>query len=232
MQHDGFLAASAPRALRPSDFSSEQQAVWIAASDRKAALDAALDPDAGHANEADATEWFVAYTNPKREDAVAVGLRRRQFASFWPAMTVSRTRSRQRVTVQAPLLPRYLFVGLAPGQSLYGLRETPGLEGMVRVAGQPVTVKPAVITGLREAQASGVYDFSDATMAAKAAEDQAEDAKVFRTGLPVRVLQGPYRSFSGTVDELLLPNRISVWITLFGKPFSVPMMLADVELQC
>ncbi|MBY0259583.1 MAG: hypothetical protein K2X24_18430 [Methylobacterium sp.] len=231
MQHDGFLPASGPRALRPSDFSPEQQAGWIAASERKAALDAALDPDAAHANEADVTEWYVAYTNPKREEAVAVGLRRRQVASFWPAMRVSRTRSRRRVTELAPLLPRYLFVGLAPGQSLYSLRETPGLEGMVRADGRPAKVKPELITGLRDAQASGTYDFSDEAMAAKDPEGAPAREKGFEPGAKVRVMLGAYRSFSGAVHEVLPPDRISVWITIFGRAFPVPMMLADVELE-
>lgn len=217
--------------LSPSDFSPEQRAGWIAASERKAAVEAALDPDAGRANEADATKWFVASTDPKREDAVATTLRRREFRTYVPVMTVSRTRSRRRVTEAVPLLPRYLFVGLRPGQSLYGLRETPGLAGMVKMDGAPVTVAPAIIAGLQEREAAGGYDFSDAVMAAQEADARAAAAKAFHPGLKVRIVAGPYRTFTGTVDAVGPGDRIDVWMTLFGRSFSVPMRLADVELQ-
>ncbi|KQP36684.1 hypothetical protein ASF25_01635 [Methylobacterium sp. Leaf100] len=235
MQHDSFVPASAPKALRPSDFSPEQRAGWVAASDRKAAAEVALAPDAGHTNDGDEREWFVAYTNPKREQTAAKTLQRREFVTCLPVMTVSRTRSRQRVTEAAPLLPRYLFVGLGPGQSLYGLRETPGLEGMVRVGGVPATVPVELIQGLRTAQAAGVYDFSDAAMEARAADEGAQawarTALRFAPGRKVRVLSGAYRSFGGVVDAVSPPDRIDVWITLFGRSFSVPMMLADVALE-
>lgn len=215
--------------LSPSDFSPEQRAGWVAASERKAVMSAALDPDAAHANDAGATEWFVAYTDPRREGDVARELRRRQMATFYPAMTVTRTKAKRRVTVLAPLLPRYLFVGLASGQSLYGMRQTPGLEGMVRVGGKPATVPACVITGLRTAQAQGVYDFSDATQAERDAAKRAEAAKAFGAGRKVRILAGPFASFTGIVEGLLPDERIMVVVNLFGRSSPVPMMLADVE---
>lgn len=215
--------------LSPSDFSPDQRAGWIAASERKAATEAALAPDAGHTNDGSDREWFVAYTDPKREDGVARELRRRQLATFYPAMTVSRVQGRRRVTVSAPLLPRYLFVGLGLGQSLYALRQTPGLDGMVRVGGVPATVSDALIQGLREAQAAGVYDFSDATAAERDAARRAEAAKAFEPGRVVRIVAGPFASFSGVVEGPLPDGRVAVIVSLFGRSSPVPMMLADIE---
>lgn len=213
--------------LSIADFPPEQVAGWITVSERKAQTDEAIDPDAARANETDERQWFVAYANPRREMDAARTLTRRAFATYVPMKRVSRTLTRRRVTAEAPLLPRYVFVGLGSGQTLYGLRDTPGLEGVVRMAGVPVTVPPAIIAGLRTEEGAGVYDYSDEAADAKA---EAAAAEIYLPGVPVRVKAGPFMSFRGVVEGLLPKGRVSVFITIFTKSFSVPMPLAHVEV--
>ena len=209
--------------LSPSDFSPAQLADWVSASNSGGRSQAG--PDEQETAEAEAGTWFVAYTNPRREDSVERTVRRRSFRTFVPVMTVT-----QRCQdVERPLFPRYVFVGLRPGLTLYGLRETPGLEALVRMDGKPVTVPDDVVSGLRDYQRDGVFDFTDARMAAAAAAARAEAAKAFEPGRPVRVVDGPYRSFSGVVECLLPEERISVKLKLFGRSFSIPLPLAHVE---
>ena len=222
-----ILGSTVPH-LSPSDFSPEQRAGWIATSERKAVMEAAVGPDAGHRNDDKPVEWFVAYTNPKREGMAAEGLKRREFVAYVPTMRVSRTVSRRRVSAGCPLFPRYVFVGLGQGQNLYGLRETPGLEGMVRTAGVPVTVRPAIISGLRVQEGAGIFDFSDEAMSARGA---AEAEVKYPPGTAVRIVGGPWLNFTGIVDRLLPDARISVWLTLFGRATAAPMTLADVALR-
>ncbi|MGU3418514.1 transcription termination/antitermination protein NusG [Methylobacterium sp. D54C] len=209
--------------LSPSDFSPAQVADWIEAS--KAVERAAPDPAESDAAVAEADTWFVAYTNPRREGAVEGTIRRRRFRSYVPVMTVTW----RRRDVLRPLFPRYVFVGLRPGLTLYGLRDTPGLESLVRMAGTPVTVPGDVVSGLRDYQSAGVFDFTDARMAAAAAAARAKAALAFEPGRPVRVVDGPYRSFRGVVVRLLPEERVSVSLTLFARTFDVPLPLAHVE---
>jgi len=209
--------------LSPSDFPPAQLADWIEASN--AGVHAGPSTTEGDVADPEAEAWFVAYTNPRREDAVEGTIRRRSFRSYYPVMTVTR----RRRDITRPLFPRYLFVGLRPGLTLYGLRETPGLEALVRMDGKPVTVPGTVVAGLRDYQRDGVFDFTEARMAAAAAAARAKAALAFESGRPVRVVDGPYRSFRGVVERLLPEERISVSLTLFGRAFPVPLPLAHIE---
>jgi transcriptional antiterminator RfaH len=177
----------------------------------------------------DASEWFVAFTNAKRENTTAESLQRRSFSTYVPAMTVTRVRRNKAVAVKRPLFPRYIFVGLARGQNLLGLRQTPGLEGMVRVAGRPVTVEAEMLDGLRAAEAAGVYDFTDDHLAAMAAADRTEAAKALVPGMRVNIVDGPFRSFPGTVAGFLPDARLSVIVRIFGTSQAVPMPLDHLE---
>lgn len=228
MQGD-VAGASAPRSLSPADFPAEQLSRWVGVSDQKAQAEAVVSLDTARTNETAGREWFVAYADPRRETSVARTLKRRDFVAYVPTMRVSRTLRTRRVTAGSPLFPRYVFVGLSVGQNLYGLRETPGLEGMVKIAGAPVTVAPSIISGLREQEDAGVFDFSDEAADAKAAATAAE---IYTAGRKVRVRAGPFLGFAGIVNALLPDARISVFITLFGRAHPVPMPLAHIEVEC
>lgn len=209
--------------LSPSDFPPEQLSAWIDASDHGAGRGGA----AGGQPEGDKVEWFVGYTDPRCEESVAKRAKRHAIRTYVPQMTVTRSRK----DVSRPLLPRYLFLGLADEQSLFVMRETPGFEGLVRAAGSVVTVPATVIDGLRTQEREGVFDFTDGRAAAREAYERGEWIKAFVPGLEVRIVDGPFASFLGLVDRVLLPDRISVVVTIFGRPFPVPMMLDHVRLE-
>ena len=95
------------RQLSPAEFSLEQRAAWVLASDGAGAVATADLVEASAAPPVDGKQWFVAFTSPKREPSVAKAARQRAFASYVPTQLVSRTVSRRRVTVGSPLLPRY-----------------------------------------------------------------------------------------------------------------------------
>ncbi|APX83805.1 hypothetical protein BV511_03105 [Methylorubrum extorquens] len=175
------------------------------------------------------SEWVVAYTNPKREADVARTLGRRAFAAYVPAMTVTR----RRQTVSHPLLPRYVFVGLRGKLTLYDLRETPGLEGLVRIGGHPAHVAPELVAGLRLQERDGLFDFTEAREADRVARalDASRAARMaaLTLGSSVRLKDGPWRSFRGLVDEKLPPDRLRLLMKVFGRQLVVPVRLDDVE---
>ncbi|CAO4162661.1 Transcription antitermination protein RfaH [Methylorubrum populi] len=214
--------------LSPSDFPPEQHAEWLAASadgGRASTSASSNGDDVGAA----AAEWVVAYTDPKREADVARTLRRRAFAAYVPAMTVTR----RRQTVTQPLLPRYVFIGLRGRLTLYDLRQTPGLEGVVRTGGKPSFVAPGLVAGLRLQEEAGLFDFTTEREAERAARAFADSRAARMAALPlaatVRLVQGPWRGFRGTVVEKLPPDRLRLGMTLFGRTFEVPVSLDDIE---
>lgn len=211
------------RRLSPEMFPPEQLAGWVAQAPagKVAEPSASLDEPA--------TEWVVAYTNPKREADVARTLSRRAFAAYVPSMTVTR----RRQAVLHPLLPRYVFLGLRGKLTLYDLRETPGLEGLVRVGGQPAHVAPELVAGLRLQEQQGLFDFTDEREAERAARAQ-EASRAGRMaalvlGSTVLLVAGPWRGFRGTVEAKLPPDRLRLGMKLFGREFQVPVRLDDVE---
>lgn len=175
-------------------------------------------------------EWFIAFTNPRSEEMLQAILKRRQFDTYLPAMTVTR----RRADVKRPLFPRYVFVALRPEQRLFHLRQTPRLEGIVKVAGKPYQVAPEIVAGLIVAEGDGVYDFTAQREAERVRERafaaRAEKLSVLAPGLLIAIINGPFKRFSGQVDKVLPPDRVSVLVPCFGRRFPVPMMLDDVEL--
>ena len=148
------------RQLSPAEFSLEQRAAWVMASDGAGAVATADLVEASAAPPVDGKQWSLPSPHPSGSRAwrrrPGKGLR-----LLCPTQLVSRTVSRRRVTVGSPLLPRYVFVGLEEGQGFYGLRGTPGLEGLVRMAGSIVRVQPEVLHGLHARQLAGEFEFTD-----------------------------------------------------------------------
>ena len=191
------------RQLSPAEFSLEQRAAWVLASDGAGAVATADLVEASAAPPVDGKQWFVAFTSPKREPSVAKAARQRAFASYVPTQLVSRTVSRRRVTVGSPLLPRYVFVGLEEGQGFYGLRGTPGLEGLVRMAGSIVRVQPEVLHGLHARQLAGEFEFTDDALAADEMERLQEEHRAFEPGESVMLMVGPFKGFGAIVIAAL-----------------------------
>lgn len=218
-------AASSPRRLDPADFAPEQVQAWCVAGGQGNAH-----PEDGSATGSDVSKWLVAYTNPRREADVVRTVERRAFEAYVPAMTVTH----RRQTVERPVFPRYVFVGLRPGQEAYGLRETPGLEGLVRFDGKPVTVGHGLIERLHAEECGGVFDFTEARLAEIAATkaEAADLARIalLKPGRPVRMVGGTWANFTGRVIEHLPGRRVLVSMTLFRRRMSVPIPLAHVAL--
>ncbi|CAA2108998.1 hypothetical protein MBUL_04491 (plasmid) [Methylobacterium bullatum] len=181
--------------------------------------------------------WFIAFTNPRRETTAAKIIRARSFQTYVPIMEVSRTVRRRRVNGGTPLFPRYVFVGLEEWQNLYGLRQTPLLEGIVKTAGVPVEVPTKILRGLHARELAGDFVFTDDREAAKrsaeaeaAAKKQREAFHALAPGAAVRVIDGPFKEFQGTVAETLEGDRMSIVINLFGSKHPVPIPFDHMEI--
>ena len=83
-----------------------------------------------HAEGNDA-RWFAVYTNSRHEKCVAKHFDQRQIESFLPLyQKLHHWRKRNRVRLDLPLFPNYVFVHIAPQQRTSALA-VPGVLGMV-----------------------------------------------------------------------------------------------------
>jgi transcription antitermination factor NusG len=75
--------------------------------------------------------WFAVYTNSRHEKCVAKHFDERQIESFLPLyQKLHHWRKRNRVRLDLPLFPNYVFVHIAPQQRISVLA-VPGVLGMV-----------------------------------------------------------------------------------------------------
>jgi transcriptional antiterminator NusG len=94
------------------------------------------------------------------------------------------------------------------------VRNTPGITGFVGGGNKP--------TPLAEEEVKTIL---------KQMEDGAPQVKVgFRRGESVRVVDGPFTDFIGTVDEINVgKGKVKVMLSLFGRDTSVELDFLQVE---
>jgi len=174
--------------------------------------------------EEDEKRWFVIHTYSGYEERVKKNLEQRiKFMDsegeisevVIPTEDEIEVRSGKRQTVTRKILPGYVLVQMKlSDQSWNIVRNTPGVTGFVGSGGKPVP--------LQEEEVSKIL---------KQMETETPKVKVsFRQGESVRVTDGPFSDFVGTVDELNpQKGKIKVLLSLFGHETPVELDILQVE---
>ncbi len=121
----------------------------------------------------------------------------------------------QRRTVTRKILPGYILVNMKMNdQSWSTVRNTPGVTGFVSGGSKPVPLQPEEVSQIL-----------------KQMESEAPRVKVgFRQGQSVRVIDGPFIDFIGTVDEIDSDKgKVTVMLSLFGRETPVKLDFLQVE---
>lgn len=158
-------------------------------------------------------QWYAAYTYPRHEKKVAEYLGWSGIESFLPLYKDARSwKNGLRVVVERPLFPSYVFVHVAPGESLRILR-TPSVASLVTVAGVPASLPNSEIESLK----AGVSQLN------------MEPHPYLRKGDRVAVKSGP---FAGQEGILVLHKnrwRVVICIDLLMQAISVELDTSAVE---
>ncbi|GJE37828.1 Transcription antitermination protein RfaH [Methylobacterium persicinum] len=149
--------------------------------------------------------WIAAHTAPNAEVAVRDALAALDYPVLLPTGMVEMVKHRQRMLVERPVFPRYLFVGIPHGASWYPIRAVTGVSGVISSAGEPRPVPDRAIHRLMAAVAADAFS--------KAAQPR------FREGQPVRVDFGTaeIEAFVGRLLNTLPAQRIEVVFSALGK---------------
>jgi len=124
-------------------------------------------------------------------------------------------RSGQRRTVEKKMFPGYLLVQMIMDHDSWKVvRETPGVTGFV---GDGKEATP--------------LDDNEAGRILKQKDEGVAQVKIrFKKGESVRVMDGPFTDFIGTVDEInMSKGKVKVLLTLFGRETSVELDFLQVE---
>ena len=137
-----------------------------------------------------------------------------------PTEEVVEMRDGKKRKSERKFYPGYVLVEMDMHESAWHLiKETPRVLGFI--GGTPE--KPAPITK-READAM-LQRVEDGA-------DKPRPRTMFEPGEVVRVLEGPFADFSGTVEEVNYDkSRLQVSVSIFGRPTPVELEFSQVEKE-
>jgi transcriptional antiterminator NusG len=137
-----------------------------------------------------------------------------------PTEKVTEIRRGKKVTSDKKFFPGYVLARLHLNDDVYHLvKNTPKVTGFLGPNG-----KPQPIT---EAEAARILNTKDEAAAAAPKQKISVDYEI---GDSVKVLDGPFASFNGLVEELDFDrSRVKVSVSIFGRATPVELEFEQVE---
>jgi len=193
-------------------------------SDEFEADDIDDEEESGEPSRPEGTEWYVIHSYSGYENKVMKNLHHRIesmdmqdkiFQVVVPTEEEVELRDGQRRTIERRVFPGYILVEMILDEdSWYVVRNTPGVTGFVGSGTKP--------TPLRQDEVDKIIKRMDA---------EVPKIKVsFKVGQKVRIVEGPFEDFMGTVDEIDLERaRVRVLVNFFGRETPIELDFLQVE---
>jgi transcription antitermination factor NusG len=157
--------------------------------------------------------WFAAYTKPRHEAIVAKQLEAKTVGFLLPVYARTARWSDRLKRGMAPLFPSYVFVNVNSEERVRVLR-TAGVVNIVSIAGKPYPLSDEEVAMLQEC----------------AARPRAFEPHPFlRAGQRVRVKQGPFAGWVGTLSYKKNGARLVISLEHIMRSVSVELAGTDVE---
>lgn len=172
----------------------------------------------------DGRAWYVVhcysgYENKVRhnlEQRIAtMGMEKQIFDVVVPTEEEIEVKEGKRRTVERRVFPGYILVNMILSEeSWYVVRNTPGVTGFVGMGNNPTPLRP-----------------EEVALIVKRMEAEAPRIKVtFKTGERVRIIDGPFNDFRGTVAEIDMERaKVRVMVNFFGRETPVELDFLQVE---
>jgi len=172
----------------------------------------------------DGRAWYVVHCYSGYENKVrhnleqrieTMGMKDMIFDVVVPTEEEIEVKEGKRRTVERRVFPGYILVNmLLTEESWYVVRNTPGVTGFVGMGNQP--------TPLRTEEVAQII---------KRMEAEAPRIKVtFRQGERVRIVDGPFNDFRGTVDDIDMERaKVRVMVNFFSRETPVELDFLQVE---
>jgi transcriptional antiterminator NusG len=171
-------------------------------------------------------KWYVVHTQTGLEEKVKGALENRVNAGgaqeliskvLVPTEQVSEVRSGKRRVSARKFFPGYLLVEMELNEKTYFLiKTTPGVTGFIGLGKKP--------TALGEKEIDEILKRSEETKV------KPSPKMVFDKGEQVRIIDGPFVNFSGTVDEIHPEKgKLKASVSIFGRATPVELEYWQVE---
>jgi transcriptional antiterminator NusG len=209
------------------DFDPEP--VYVDVDEDRDDIDLSLDlglgePDDETTEEADDRAWYVVHCYSGYENKVrhaieqrieTMGMQDRIFDVVVPTEEEIEVRDGKRRTIERRVFPGYILVQMHMDEdSWYVVRNTPGVTGFVGMGNDPTPLQPKEVDQIM-----------------KRMEAEAPKVKVtFKPGQKVRIIDGPFNDFIGTVSEIDMEKaKVRVMVSFFGRDTPVELDFLQVE---
>jgi len=183
-------------------------------------------PEQLDVDEALSTEraWYVVHCYSGYENKVrhnleqridTMGMKEKIFDVVIPTQEEIEVKDGKRRTVERHVFPGYVLVNMVmTEESWYVVRNTPGVTGFVGMGNSPTPLRPEEVSQILRRM-----------------EAEAPRVKVtFRVGERVRIVDGPFNDFRGTVSEIDMErSKVRVMVNFFGRETPVELDFLQVE---
>jgi transcriptional antiterminator NusG len=171
-------------------------------------------------------KWYVVHTQTGSEEKVKASLENKLANSelkeavgniVIPTEQVSEIKSGKKKISQRKFFPGYILIQMdMTKESWYLVKTTPGITGFIGLGNKPSPISDEEVDRILK----------------KTQETKAKPSPkvIFEIGEAVRVIEGPFTNFNGTVDDVY-PERqkIKVGVSIFGRVTPVELEYWQVE---
>jgi transcription termination/antitermination protein NusG len=174
------------------------------------------------------SRWYIihaysGFENKVRDailaDATRLGLDALVDSVEVPTETITEVRRGKKVQAERKFFPGYVLAKLSMNDDVYHLiKNQPKVTGFLGSSG-----KPQAIT---DAEAARILN----TKEEQAAQTKTKITVDYEIGDSVKVLEGPFASFNGVVEELDFDkSKVKVSVSIFGRATPVELDFEQVE---
>ena len=211
---------------------TEPEAPAQAGPDRAAPSEAAAGQAPSDTASREGMQWYVLRVASNKEEQVRQtlerkvkieGLEERIGRILVPTLKERRMRGGQVRVYERKLYPGYVFVemrtesdGSIPEHVWFLVKETTGVGDFIGSDGKPTAMKEP--------------DVEKMIAAAEKPGDQGLAGLSYKKGDPIKVREGPFENFEGTVDEINAQKGIvRVMVTIFGRLTPIELEYLQIE---
>ncbi len=174
------------------------------------------------------SQWYIihAYSGYEKrvaeavkEQAIVQGLDKLVDEVIVPTEEVIEVRRGQKVTSERKFFPGYVLAKMVMTDDTYHLvKNTPKVTGFLGPQGKPSPISEAEANRILHQVEEGV--------------ERPRSMISFEIGEEVRVIEGPFTSFNGSVEDVdEEKERLKVSVSIFGRATPVELEFSQVEKQ-
>jgi transcriptional antiterminator NusG len=170
--------------------------------------------------------WYIVHTYSGFEERVRETLRQRADALGFgekigeiriPMETIVELKGGKKRETQRKFFPGYILVEMEMSEDTWHVvKNTPKVTGFVGTGKIPTPLSEEEVNQILEQVVT--------------AKEKPKPKYVFEKGEPVKIIEGPFSNFTGTVEEVNLDrNTLKVMVTIFGRHTPVELDFLGVQ---